>query len=62
MLDFEEYECYNLPHVTTYPGLPHVSFFEIFCKPMIYIIDKTNYIDKHKTLVVDLLIKNYPEL
>ena len=23
MLDFHKYECYNLPHVTTCPGLPN---------------------------------------
>ena len=23
MLDFHKYECYNLPHVTTFPGLPY---------------------------------------
>ena len=40
MLDFEEYECYNLPHVTTCPRLPHVFFIGLFCKPLIYIIDK----------------------
>ena len=24
LLDFDKYECYNLPHVTTCPGLPYM--------------------------------------
>ena len=30
MLDFHKYECYNLPHVTTCPGLPthNLDFYE----------------------------------
>ena len=27
MLDFHKYQCYNLPHVTTCPGLPSLPLF-----------------------------------
>ena len=28
MLDFDKYECYNLPHVTTCPSLPYILDIE----------------------------------
>ena len=36
MLDFEKYECYNLPHVTTCPVSPmSLSYIGIFVRPQI---------------------------
>ena len=35
MLDFDKYECYNLPHVTTCPSFPYFgseSAYDLFEK------------------------------
>ena len=39
MLDFHKYECYNLPHVTSCPGLPYVTMTVLSFKTGVTICD-----------------------